>query len=249
MPLIRRADRDQVAREAVVLHLDDLARRAEKLRSEAEEAARKLVDDARAERERILAGAREAGLEKGLEEGRERGFAEGVEEGRRLVLEQARTQLASLERSWAEALDRFERDRDTFLLAARREVLGLAMLAAEMITRRQCEADPAVVVDQLGAVLELVTRPAKVVVAIHPEDDEHVRRAMPALMERFPAARGIELRHDESLSRGSCVARLDGEGGGVIDASIRTQLERIAAALVPGKDARGSKGSALGVAA
>ena len=55
---------------------------------------------------------------------------------------------------------------------------------------------------------------------------------LPGLMARFPECEHAEIRPDAALSRGSVVVRTP--GGGEVDASMSTRLERIATALVPG---------------
>jgi hypothetical protein len=77
---------------------------------------------------------------------------------------------------------------------------------------------------------------------------------LPELVKRLPLVRHVELQEDAGVSAGSVVARGRGSqapdginggsgcgvaiGGGEIDASIETQLQRIVEVLVPGLEDR-----------
>lgn len=236
MALIRQANAKTMARDAVVLDLGDLKRQGDEIKARARAEAELIIARARTEREKILAGAAEQGQREGLERGTIEGRRQGQAEGRAEALAQARPQLARLEEAWTKALADFQQQREDMLAAARTEVLRLALEIARLVTRREVQAHPEVVVDQVAAVLALLSRPSRLVISIHPDDQVLVVDALPALSQRFPAATHIELACDPALERGSCIARSGADGqssGGEIDASIATQLARIVETLLP----------------
>jgi len=231
MPLIRQPLADPNVRDAVVLQLGDLRRAGEHLRESARREVESMLAAARAERDRIVSGAdrdgHAQGLERGFREGRERGAAEARAE----AMTQWRERLSAIEAGWAEALQRFLADRERMLLEARQDVLQLAVLLAERITKRALHVDPTLVNEQVAEVLALVARPSRLVICLHPEDRPIVEEVLPGLRRRFPSVQELEMVDDPRLQRGSCTAR---SAGGAIDASISTQLDRIAEALIPG---------------
>lgn len=237
MALIRQSLADTVARDAVVLDLGDLVRQGDQIRARARAEAERIVAEARAERERLLAGAAEEGRREGLAKGLEEGRKNGEEAGKREALAAAADRLKALEERWGAALAGFESQRDEMLLEARTDVLRLALLAAEKVTKRAIEMRPEAAADQLSGVLSLLTNPTRLVVAVHPDDVALVREALPALSERFASASHAEVAAADGLDRGSCVVRTG--SGGTIDASIRTQLERIVRAVLPEEAAAG----------
>lgn len=241
MGLIRRVDLGEVVNSAVPLDLEDLRLRAEAIKRHAVEEAERIVGEARAERERLIAGASERGhaegLAKGLTEGRER----GLEEGRAEALARGREELAALGEAWRAALERFEADRGEMLRRAREDVVRLAVRMGEKVTKRTVETDPGVVAAQLAEVLALHARPTGLTVLVNPEDLGVAREAMASVGEAFGGAEHATLAADPSLSRGSCVARTD--GAGVIDATIEGQLDRVVEALVPAGEG-GPRGAA-----
>lgn len=241
MGLIRRPDIQQMARAALVMNLGDLAREGDRAVLSARAEAERIIAEARAERDLLTKGAveeaRKQGFEKGLEEGRK----QGAEEGRKEAFQAARDELARLERAWGEAMGAFDSARGEMLGALRRDALALAVMLAERVVRRTIEVDERVVVRQLEAALEMIARATRIVVAVHPEDEQLLREALPAIVAKFSDVTHAEIAQDAGIERGGCVVRTD--VGGVIDASIRTQVERLAASIGAAAD-RGAQGAA-----
>lgn len=241
MALIKQANARDLARDAIVLDLGDLQRQGDMLVSQARARADAIIAEARAERQRILAGASEQGHAEGLAVGRAAGYEAGLEAGRAAALTEFKDKLAGLDAAWSAAAESFNNSRELLLRSAQRDVLRVAVRIAERVTKRVIRIDPAVAAAQLEAVLAVVVRPTRLTVRIHPDDRPTVEAALPQLAAIFTAARHVDLVDDPSLTRGSCVAvtrppgasDADGGLGGEIDASISTQLERIAEALLP----------------
>jgi len=234
MAIIKSANSAEMARDAVVLDLGDLYRQGQLLVQQAKERAEAIVDEAEAERERLITGATElgrvAGFAKGSVEGRAAGFIEGQAAG----LAERREALCKIEAGWKEVLGHVVGERERLLADARRDVIRLAATMAEKVTKRAIELDERIVVAQLEAVLGLVLRSSRLVVTVHPADRQLVADALPGLLPSFQAVQHAELAEDATLERGSCKARISETMGGEIDASIRTQLDRIVEALLPG---------------
>lgn len=231
MALLRPSELARLPRDAVVLDLGDLASQGRQLCAAAQAQADQIVADAKKKREFILAGAREGGFAKGMEEGLARGRDEGLRAGEKAALDEWRAKLSKLEQSWATALARLEAEREAMMQAARADVVTLALRIAERIVHRQIECDPSTVVDQVAAALAHVAQPSGLVIAVHPDDAALVQAAIPTLSTRLAALRHASLVSDASLARGSCILR--SHGGGEVNASLHTQLERIARAIVP----------------
>lgn len=244
MALIKNAIADRIAREAVVLDLGDLQRQGSLIMQQARVQADLIVAEARVERERILAGAAEQGRGEGLAIGQQQGREQGRTEAVAAAMAEHKAKLEQVEAAWSGALAEFCAQRDVLVQRATDDVLALAIAIAERVIKRSVVVDPLVVVDQLRAVLGVIVRPTELVIAVHPEDRAVVQNALPGLLGFFTAVKHAEIVDDPGLHRGSCVARTraDAEGaasgdigGGVIDASISTQLDRIVEAILPGK--------------
>ncbi len=231
MPIIRRADAELIARDAVVLNLHDLERQGADLTRQARAQAEAIVSEAKAERERLLRDAHEEGFKEGREAGLAEGKAAGLEEGRAQAMQELAPALRALSERWGEALDTFLAQRDQMLVEARTDIVRLAALIAERVTKRVTELDPGVVEAQMREALALLSSRTTPRVTVHPEDEPLARQALPELLARFENAEHVELHADPQLERGSCVLRTP--TGGEIDATISAQLDRIVADLLP----------------
>jgi flagellar biosynthesis/type III secretory pathway protein FliH len=231
MGVIRASSAVDIAKDAVVLNLGDLARQGEAIIAAARKRAETIVREAQAERDRLIANAAAEGREQGLKQGTADGQAKGEKQGRDAALKERTAALAALEKSWTDTLATWDATRDALAAEARQGVVKLAVEIAQRIVKRHIEATPDAAVAQVEAALAAVARPSELTVSIHPRDRDVVQAALPGLTKRFSAGRSIELIDDESVGRGGCVLRCRGALGGEIDATIDTQAERIAQAL------------------
>lgn len=242
MALIKNAQAERMAREAIVLDLGDLARQGRAMMEEARREATRIVEEAKAERDRIMAGAAEKGHAKGYAEGLAKGEREGGEKGHAAAVAEGKKQLDVLTQGWGKSLQEFEGVREELLAQTQRDVLRLALLIATRVTKRAVRIDPEIAVAQTRAVLEMIVRPTGVVLTVSPQDRAVVERALPGIVSGLSMVRHAELREDAAVSRGSVVLRNKGNGsgagggavgGGEIDATIETQIERIVETLMP----------------
>jgi flagellar assembly protein FliH len=227
MPLIKHTNADEILQDATVLDLGDLRRAAEQIIRKAQDKAQRIVADARVEAQRRAEEAEATGRAEGIEQGRMEGRAEVREE----LLEALRERLEGLTAGWTEALERWEKDRRELLLTGTEDVLAFAVALGEKVVHRVIEADPTVVREQMTEALALVSRPGAVDVCINPDDRDEVDRMIPALLHQIAGCEHVGVREDPSIGRGGCVVRTR---GGSIDATVESQLERIAETLLPG---------------
>ena len=239
MALIRNSSASTIAREAIVLDLGDLREQGERMVRSARAEAERIIAAAHTERARIITGASEQGQVEGYASGLETGRAEGREQAAAGAMTEYRERLAKIEQAWTGALSEFESSREDLVQGALRDIVRLATTIAERVTKRIIKLDPNVVEGQLAAVLAVIVRPTELVIRVHPEDRPGVTRALPALMAAMPAIRHVEIVDDPRVERGGCIATTrasadSGEaGGGEIDASISTQLDRLVETLLP----------------
>lgn len=236
MGMIKRADIEQYTRDAYVMNLSDLEKRGRSVIDAANAEAERIIRQAREERARLISSAEQTGQEQGYKEG----YAKGLQEGTARGVEEARAstaeQIAGLESAWSEQLALFEQTRTQMLEQARVQVVELAAQIAKRVIRRSVELDPSLVLNELESVLSSITESTRFVISVHPEDAELIGQELPKMVERFSQCEHAQIVTDPGLERGSCVAKTT--GGGVIDASIQTQLDRIIQALLPAEGER-----------
>lgn len=234
MAVIRQSEARRLAEEAITLDLGDLQRQGDALVARAREQASAVVAQAQAERERIMRGIEEQARKEGFAKGQAEGMEAGRRAGHEAALKERRQQLETIEKNWAGALGEFEQQRAGMLQQAREDVLTLAVMLAQRVVRRQFEVDPSLVIEQVEACLRTVAKPTALTITIAAADEAVVRAALPQVLARVGNAHSAALQVDAAAPRGTCVAR--SAGGGVVDASVETQLGRIVASLVPARE-------------
>jgi len=204
--------------------LGDLKRQAEELVAQARLEASRII-----ERSRVESQARvDEAVRDGYDEGRQRGYAagqvEGRDDGRTEVLSELSRQIGELLVGWTKALETWESQRASMLLAAREDIVKLALAMGEKITHRVIEAEPAAVVDQVAEALALLAKPTAVIISINPADRPIVESVLGDLVKSINLCTHIDLSDDPEVSRGGCVVATD---RGHIDATIDRQIQRI----------------------
>lgn len=243
MALIPRADFERRAADAVPVSIGDVRRQAEALVEAAEREAGRMLDEARAERQRLVVGAHEEGRAAGFAEGLEAGRAEGAELGKAAVHEELAPRLEKIQNAWELLLDDFGTARDRLLSEAREDALKLALLFAEAVTNRVVEVDASVALAQLERALGRLAEPTRVRIAHHPDDTEALTEGLGGVVAACDRCAHAELVADASVSRGSVVLR--SEAGGEVEADVRKQIARLAEVLLPRKaDDDGQSGAA-----
>lgn len=229
--VIRQSEAHRIAADAIALDLGDLNRQGEAFIARAKGEANKILAAAHAERARIMRGIEEEARKKGFEQGLKEGREQGRKEGHAAALVETKAQLAKVDEAWTQALAKFEQTRASMLQDAREDVLALTLKLTNRVVKRAITLDPTLIQDQLSAVLAAIARPSALQIAINPADESLAREALQTLSQRITSAQHAAINVDTKLPRGSCVVRTP--AGGEVDATIATQLTRIAEALLP----------------
>lgn len=225
MPLIKAA----IATTTVRLSLRDI-----------EADAREQLARAREEADGVVTAARERAGEIGaaaMEEGYRQGYQQGVADARRETIEQVAEQTGLAIEALARAAATMEASRAELENAALADVVKLAIAIARRVTKRQGLIDPGVLSENLREAVKQLIRRDDVRVAIHPDQRAALDQMLARLKIEWPQIERVEIMEDDSISPGGC--RVSG-GQGEIDAALETQLDRIAADLIPDADGKGT---------
>jgi len=206
-----------------------------------EAAARSILLKARKQAEQLLAAAqREAdelkevgraeGLREGLQKGNADGTRQGAEAGRREAFEKHQKEFAGAVAALKAAALDIEARRFDLEAEGLREVVQLAAAIARKVTKRQGLIDEKVLADNLTEAMKLAVGAADVRVAIHPSQRATLTETLPLLRTDWPALKHIELVDDPGVSPGGCRVFTR---GGLVDADLDSQLDRVVADLLP----------------
>jgi flagellar biosynthesis/type III secretory pathway protein FliH len=208
-----------------------MAQRAILLREEATRQAERILADARVERQKIMEGAEERAAAEGHARGFARGTAEGHEAGKAQALEQWNEKFEEIAQAWEQALFDLEQTRERVLRTAQQDLLALGVAFAVRVARRAVQLDPHAAATQVRAVLERAANGSVVAVRVHPEDIESARAGLNGVLDRLADSRASVLVPDAQLTPGSCAVDL--VHGGVIEAEVEAQLDKLVRTLLP----------------
>jgi flagellar assembly protein FliH len=186
-----------------------------------------------AARVEAVAARREA-YEAGYAEGKEAGLADGQREGsaqgRAEAYESEKQRVEELFQVLRGMLRAFNDDRASLAARAGGEVPQLAVAIAERVVKRAGAFDPNVCIANATAALRLVMKAHDVKLDVNPADFTLVKTLLPELTRKWPNLTHVELNEDHEITRGGCRVHTQ---GGLIDADLQTQLDRIASDLIP----------------
>ena len=230
MALIKNTTAGPLPKGTSVFNLGDLARESKHVLQEAKQKAQQIMERAEEEAAKLVDSATDRGFAEGKDQGLAQGREEGRQAGRAEAIAEFTPQLTDLQVAFNAALAHWETDRNSMLLAAREDVLRLALAVAEKVTYRIIQTDSTVIGDQLAEALALLVAPRAVTVAVAPQDRALVEAMLPELIDKINTCTHAAIRDDPSVTRGGCVIST---GAGRIDATIERQLQRIVDTLLP----------------
>jgi type III secretion protein L len=118
--------------------------------------------------------------------------------------------------------------RDQALAATEKEIVDVALAAAERIVGYELEREPGVIASIVSPLLNRVRGANQVKVRVHPLDVEGLQEATVRLGSQAELNCAILVEPDPTMARGGCVVCTD---IGTLDASIEVQLELLARVL------------------
>jgi flagellar assembly protein FliH len=208
----------------------DVERHAKNLILRAQQRAEQLLAAAQAEAESLKTEAYSAGKIEGRKEGAAEGLTQGRQAGHQQALNEFKAQFQQASTAFNAAAKALDQSRNQMEGEGLLEVVKLAMSVARRITKRQAALDPQVLIENLREAMKLVIKSADIRIAIHPTQRKILDKALPELQLQWPTLSHVAVIEDAALQAGGC--RVFTEHG-QIDASIETQLDRIAAELLP----------------
>ena len=170
--------------------------------------ARELVAAAEAEADRIRDNARAIGLSEGLALGREEAVAQFQPS-----IGAAVEALAAVRALEADAAERVER-----------HAVELALQVAERVVAGAIAVSPERLLDVVRGALRTVIERERVILLVHPDDLDLMRRAVADVAGSLGGIEHIEVQEERRVSRGGAVVRT---ALGEVDARIETKLDRV----------------------
>jgi flagellar assembly protein FliH len=221
---------DRVPLTTASFSMRDIEEHARGIVLRAREEADQILATARAEGEVLRTQAHAHGMEQGRADGLERGRETGAAAGREAALAENRQKLLSLIDALSTAVQQLEHSRRELESQALSEVIALAVNIARRVTKLSGSFDPTVLTGNMSAAMKMAVHAADVRIAVNPAQKQTLVEALPELKLTWPNLEHVELIDDDTVLPGGCRVHTR---GGTIDADLDTQLNRIAAELLP----------------
>jgi flagellar assembly protein FliH len=208
---------------------EDLEGKAQALLGQAHEQARQIVAcAAEAGRQRAAQLEKEA-YARALEQGRRQGFEQARADAADAALQEARQELTQLARTLAEGLRSFEEGKRRLLATAECGLLELALAIARRVCKHDVGASSVAARANARALLEMVKHEGDLELHVSPAECDALHQAVPEFVASAGQRTHVAVVADPAVERGGCVLHTR---EGTIDATLETQLERVATALV-----------------
>lgn len=206
----------------------DVEQQAHDILARAQAKAKEIIADSESRIRAATEEQKREGYREGIAEGREAGIQQAVSEAREYARRNAEAELRQLAAAMNAVVQNFESGKHTLIAQAESGLLELALAIAGRVCKIQAAGSEAVARENVRALLELVKHRDDVAVHVHPSDHELLAVHMPEVVQSINGIEHVTLVPDETIERGGCVLRTR---DGSIDATIGTQLERVARAL------------------
>ncbi|HTW95689.1 MAG TPA: FliH/SctL family protein [Tepidisphaeraceae bacterium] len=227
MPVIKSANAPSTM---VPFSMRDIEEQARLILLRARGRAEQLIAEAQSEAESLKKQA----FDQGRADGKTQGTKEGIEVGRKAGFDQAlaenKAKLQSIMQAMVDATSKLESSRLELDSNAIKEVIQLAAAIARRVTRRQALIEPQVLEENLAEAVKLVIGGSDVRIAMNPDQLRHLQAILPKIQKTMPRFSHVEWVEDATVTPGGC--RLLTVGG-VVDADLETQLDRVIGQLLP----------------
>lgn len=212
--------------------LRDIAAQAEAMlaaaRAEADQIVASARDEARAQSEAIRQDAHREGHKEGLAQGQAQGQAAALAEARERFTQDQDSLVSAL----TDLLAAFAAKREQMYLAARRDVVVLAVAIARRIAGKleeMVDVAPDIAAAACGEALDLVQGATEASIRAHPDDWAALEHLAESLHKETQASRHVRVVEDASVGRGGVIVET---ADSTVDATLTSRIERIADELV-----------------
>jgi flagellar assembly protein FliH len=211
-------------------------------RKQATEECRRMLDEAAAQKEAMLADAEkavaearkeakrlEAAAKSKLKEARQKAEKAGFEAGREAGIKAGAEAGLAETRPFAERArliaERIEEARAEIIAAAKRELAGLALLAARKVAKTVCEGQREAAAENIKAALSKVKTAGKITVRVNLADLEASASRIDEFKRLLESSAAIRIVEDPAIEVGGCLVETE---SGEIDARISSQFAELA---------------------
>ena len=208
---------------------DDLARRGHAIIAQAEARAAQILAAARNEAQKLLEQERRRGHAEGVQTGRRDGEAAIRRETTEAARREAKQRTDQLLEALRSALASFDEAKRRLIAESEAGIARLALAIARRVCKIEVGRSPDAAAANLRHLLSMIRNEQDLEIHVSIAEYESLRSAAEDALRAFNSSLHCRVVASESVAPGDCELR---GRSGTIDASIETQLARIADAIV-----------------
>lgn len=211
-----------------VFSFQDLEGQAQAVLEQARTQAQRIVTQSEQQARRHAAQLEQEAKPRGFAAGHQQGLEQARAEAAETALQEARQNVTHLTQALTTGLEALEEGKRRLLATAECGLLELALAIARRVCKHDAGASSEAARANARALLEMVQHQDDLELHLNPTDHDLLRDAadLNQVTNRFAH---IEVLADPAVPRGGCVLQAR---NGTIDATLETQLDRVAKALV-----------------
>jgi flagellar biosynthesis/type III secretory pathway protein FliH len=153
----------------------------------------------------------------------DKGFLDGQEASSAAYQNEIKTH-----KEWIKSIDSVAKEIKTQYIKEtelfQNAVVPVAIMIAEHILAREISKDNSIIIDQTKKAINSLYDDRIIRISVHPDDVAILSNVKSELLADKSKIAGVEITPDSSIKRGGCILHTD---AGVIDARIKSQLEKI----------------------
>jgi flagellar assembly protein FliH len=209
----------------------DLEGQARAVLARADEQAQQILRQAQADGRQQAEQAAQQAHATGLEEGRREGQRQIRIEARAAIVEEERERVGRLVQALTTGLAEFERNKRRLIGVAEAGLIELALAIARRVCKLLVEGSPEAARANARHVLKAVEHDGDLELRVNPADHDTLREVAGEVLRCGAELEHVQVTADAAVERGGCILSTP---DGQIDASIETQLQRVAEAILEG---------------
>ena len=214
---------------------NDIEREADAIISSARDQASQVLKQANKDAELIRQDAQREGFEGGLAAGQQEGQQLGKQEALKQSLQAFNKSTEGLQKALGQLFSSLTNERGRLVAELKTELLKLSLTIAGRVVKRVIDCDHDTAIRNLEQAIALVDGASQVEVQLHPDDVASCEEFAKSILASAKQTPMLKVCASEVVTRGGCVLH---SNYGMVDATIESQISRLAEVIVPDADNR-----------
>jgi flagellar assembly protein FliH len=230
--VIKAGQAGPILRHLSTVDLADHLAEADAVMEQAKRRVARTIVDAEQEACRLREEAQKKGYDAGYEQGHAEGVKAGFQAAHDEAMESFRQEQGQIVAAMREAVTSIDAVKEDLAIAARRDLLDLALLIARKLTFAIGDSHRESACENLSRALRLVGSQTDLLIRVHPKDLASMEKFAESALAHLRAAHTVKIVADENMAPGGC--KVENERTS-IDASLETQVREIVSLLLGGR--------------